>query len=160
MKRVAVYAGSFDPITNGHVEMVNRGLRVFDRVVVLVGNNIRKKTRLTVDDRVTLAKKVFADEPRVMVDVFGGLLVDYMEERNHRFVLRGLRAVSDFDYEFQMSLANRHLSPDIESVFLMASEEHLYVSSSTVWEVFSLGGDASQWVPPVVWDFLTKDREA
>jgi len=125
--RIAVYAGTFDPITNGHVEMVRRGLSLFDKVVVLVAKNPRKQTMFMEDQRTRLVRKVFKEEPRVEVDSFDGLLVTYMERNDYRFLLRGLRAVSDFDGEFAMALTNRHLtSPDfnVESVFLMASEEY------------------------------------
>jgi pantetheine-phosphate adenylyltransferase len=152
--RVAVYPGSFDPITNAHVEMVRRALLVFDKVVVLVGFNLRKKTMFTSGERVDLVRAVFATEPRVEVAAFEGLIADYMRQHGYHFLLRGLRAVSDFDYEFQMDLTNRHLNSDMQTVFLMASESNLYVASSMVREVAMLDGDASGWVPPVVWRAL------
>ncbi|MFA6235348.1 MAG: pantetheine-phosphate adenylyltransferase [Bacteroidota bacterium] len=161
-KRVAVYAGSFDPITFGHIALIGRGLKLFDEIVVLVATNPKKQSLFTVEERVTLIKE--AVPAPITVDTDNGLLAIYMQKHGYRFLLRGLRAVSDFDYEFQMSLTNRHLvekedsSYSVESVFLMADEAHLYVSSSMVREVAVMGGDASQWVTPNVWKALQKKR--
>ena len=155
-QRVAVYAGTFDPLTKGHMEMIRRGAHLFDGVVILVATNIRKQTMFTVEERVDLIYKALhplhGSYPlNVEVGVFDSLLVQYMRHHGYKFILRGLRAVSDFDYEFQMALANKHLNKDIETVPLMASEEYLYVSSSMVKEIAVMGGDASQWVPQTVW---------
>ena len=147
-----MYAGSFDPFTNGHYEMIRRGLVLFDNVIVLVGTNIRKQTMFTPEERVKLIEENFGDD--FWVETFDGLLANYMKENHYRFLLRGLRALSDFEYEFQMSLANRQLYFHMESVFLMANEADLYVSSSMVKEVALMGGDASKWVPPPVWEAL------
>jgi len=150
-----VYAGSFDPFTNGHHEMIRRGLVLFDNVIVLVGTNIRKQTMFTPEERVKLIQENFGENPdHVWVETFEGLIAKYMKDYHYKFLLRGLRAVSDFEYEFQMSLANRQLYFHMEPVFLMANEADLYVSSSMVKEVALMGGDASKWVPPNVWDAL------
>jgi len=150
--QTAVYAGSFDPITNGHVDIVERSLQVFDRVVVAVAFNPHKDSALfTPAERVKMISAVFGHHGgRVVVDSFGGLLVDYVEQMGAKVIIRGLRAVADFEYEFQMTMMNRHLKSDIETIFMMAGEAHFYTSSRLVKEVVSLGGNVQGLVPDVV----------
>jgi pantetheine-phosphate adenylyltransferase len=153
---LAVYPGSFDPLTNGHVDIILRGARLFDRIVVAILVNAEKHPLFSMDERVEIARKVFEDQPNVEVDTFEGLLVDYMERRNAQVVVRGLRAISDFEFEFQMALMNRRLKPQIETVFMMPAEQYTYISSRLIKEVFSLGGRVHGLVPELVearlWD--------
>ena len=148
--RVAVYPGSFDPLTNGHVDIIRRGARLFDRIVVALLKNIEKQPLFTVEDRILMTRDVFADLPNVEVDAFGGLLVDYARRKGASAIVRGLRAVSDFEYEMQMALMNRRLDDTLETVFMMPAESYSYVSSRLVKEVFALGGDVAGLVPAVV----------
>ena len=148
--RVAIYPGSFDPLTNGHVDIITRGARLFDEIVVAVLLNPEKSPLFTFDERVAIAREVFASLPNVQVDVFEGLLVDYARRRRATAIVRGLRAISDFEYEMQMALMNRRLSGDIETVFMMPAEAYTYVSSRLVKEIHALGGNVSGLVPPVV----------
>jgi len=152
MERIAVYPGSFDPITNGHVDIARRGLQVFDRVVIAIAKNVDKAASLfTPQERVDMIAEVFRGEPRIKVDCFSGLLVEYVTKAGARVIIRGLRAVADFEYEFQMTMMNRHLKPSIETIFMMTSETHFYTSSRLVREVASLGGRVDGLVPdPVV----------
>ncbi len=145
--KTAVYPGSFDPITLGHVDLVQRGLAIFDEIVVAVAVNTTKNTLFTLEERVQLIREAFAGEPRVRVTGFEGLLVDYLEKNQIGVLLRGLRAISDFDYEFQISQMNRALSPHIDTVFLMTGSQFFYLSSSVIKEVARFGGDVSAWVP-------------
>lgn len=148
----AIYPGSFDPITNGHVDLVKRTLRVFDKVIVAIATNPDKDHSLfTVAERLEMINGVFADlKGRVQADSFHGLLVDYAERKGSTVIIRGLRAVSDFEYEFQMALMNRRLKPQLETLFLMTGESEFYTSSRLVKEVVSLGGDVSGLVPDSV----------
>ncbi|MGH7803225.1 MAG: pantetheine-phosphate adenylyltransferase [Candidatus Binatia bacterium] len=147
---LAVFPGSFDPITNGHVDIIKRSLRIFDRVIVAVAFNPNKDSALfTPAERVEMIREATRTD-RVIADAFSGLLVDYAATRGAQVILRGLRAVADFEYEFQMALMNRHLRPDIETMFVMAGEAHFYTSSRLVKEVASLGGDIRGLVPAVV----------
>ncbi|MBP1607554.1 MAG: pantetheine-phosphate adenylyltransferase, partial [Acidobacteria bacterium] len=148
--RIAIYPGSFDPLTNGHVDIITRGARLFDQIVVGLLNNPEKAPLFSVEEREGIIREVFADLGNVEVDVFHGLLVDYARRRRASVIVRGLRAISDFEYEMQMALMNRRLSPDIETVFMMPAETYTYVSSRLVKEIFSLGGDVSGLVPAVV----------
>lgn len=148
--RIALYPGSFDPITTGHVDIIHRGLSIFDRIEVAVAVNIRKTPTFPDEERVAMIGEIFADEPRVSVVSFSGLLIDYARKRGIRSVLRGLRAISDFEYEFQLASMNRRLTEDVDFVFLMTSEEHYFVSSSLVREVAMNGGDVSGLVPEPV----------
>ena len=148
--RIAIYPGSFDPLTNGHVDIITRGARLFDQIVVGLLNNPDKAPLFSVEEREGIIREVFADLGNVEVDVFHGLLVDYARRRRASVIVRGLRAISDFEYEMQMALMNRRLSPDIETVFMMPAETYTYVSSRLVKEIFSLGGDVSGLVPAVV----------
>jgi pantetheine-phosphate adenylyltransferase len=147
---VAVYPGSFDPITNGHHDIIARGLSVFDEVIIAILVNIEKKPLFTVEERVELIRETYKGDPRVRVDTFSGLLVDYAERVGASVIVRGLRAISDFEYEFQMALMNRRLNPNIETVFMMPAEGFSYVSSKLVKEVYQLGGRISALVPKVV----------
>jgi pantetheine-phosphate adenylyltransferase len=148
--RIALYPGSFDPLTNGHVDIIQRGARLFDRIIVAILVNRDKTPLFTAAERVEIAREVFASEPKVEIDTFGGLLVDYAQGRGASVIVRGLRAVSDFEYEMQMALMNRHLSPDLETVFMMPGEAYTYLSSRLVKEVFALGGSVAGLVPPAV----------
>lgn len=152
MKRAAVYPGSFDPITNGHKDLVSRSLQVFDRVVVAVAFNPNKDSSwFTPKERVGMIREVFADHgDRVEADAFSGLLVDYAISKGARVIIRGLRAVADFEYEFQMTMMNRHLRPELETIFMMTGESHFYTSSRLVKEVAGLGGNVTGLVPDVV----------
>jgi pantetheine-phosphate adenylyltransferase len=147
---VAVFPGSFDPLTNGHVDIIERGCYIFDRVIVAVLVNQAKTPLFTVDERVGMIREVFKDQPNVEVDTFDGLLVDYGRRKGAHAIIRGLRAVSDFEYEFQMALMNRRLNHDLETVFLMPAEQYTYTSSRLIKEVFMLGGQVSGLVPDVV----------
>ncbi len=155
-KRTAIYPGSFDPLTNGHVAIIQRGLKVFDRLVVAVANNPEKKPLFTVTERQSMIADALGDDPRVEVDSFDGLLVDYARRKGVHTVLRGLRAVSDFEYEFQIANMNRHLLPDVETVFVMTGEDYFFVSARLVREVATFGGDVSAFVPPNVLDALRR----
>lgn len=146
----AIYPGSFDPITNGHVSIIQGGLVVFDRLIVAVLGNPKKQSMFSVQERMDTIHEIFGSEPRIEVDSFDGLLVDYCRKKNAKVVLRGLRAVADFEYELQMANMNRHLYVGMETVFLMANDAYFYVSSNIVKEAASLGGDVSGLVPPSV----------
>lgn len=150
MGRTAVYPGSFDPITNGHVDIIRRALRVFDKLIILIAYNPAKSSLFTVEERVDLIRSVIGDEPRIRIDSFSGLLVDYVKKENAQVILRGLRAVSDFEYEFQMALINRRLDRDIETVFLMTGYKWFYTSSQLVKEAAGHGGSVRGLVPDVV----------
>ena len=147
---MAVYPGSFDPLTNGHVDIIQRGARLFDRIVVAILSNLDKAPLFTLEERVSIAEDVFSTHPNVEVDTFGGLLVEYARLREADVIVRGLRAISDFEYELQMALMNRRLDDTIETVFMMPAEPYTYVSSRLVKEVFALGGSIGGLVPMVV----------
>ena len=147
---IAIYPGSFDPITIGHVDIIQRGSRLFDRIVIAVLINVDKAPLFTVHERVDVAREVFRDRANVEVDTFDGLLVDYARRRQASVIVRGLRAVSDFEYEMQMALMNRRLNPDVETVFMMPAEPYTYVSSRLVKEVVALGGSVKGIVPDIV----------
>jgi pantetheine-phosphate adenylyltransferase len=150
MSTLAVFPGSFDPLTNGHVDIIERGARLFDRIVVAVLVNAEKAPLFSMEERVEIARAVFAHLPNVEVDTFDGLLVDYVERRKAQVIVRGLRAVSDFEYEFQMALMNRRLKGTIETVFMMPAEQYSYISSRLIKEVFALGGRVHGLVPDMV----------
>jgi pantetheine-phosphate adenylyltransferase len=152
--RTAIYAGSFDPITRGHEDIMMRSLVFVDRVIVAVARNSTKTPIFTVEERLALIRSAVADEKRIEVGSFDGLLVDFARENHARLVIRGLRAVSDFEYEYQMALMNRHLSPGLETVFMVPSLDTTYISASLVREVARLGGDVSGLVHPSVADAL------
>jgi pantetheine-phosphate adenylyltransferase len=147
---VAIYPGSFDPLTNGHVDIIHRGARLFDRIVVGVLINLEKAPLFTVPERVAIAREVFHDLPNVEVDTFDGLLVDYARRKGARVIVRGLRAISDFEYEMQMALMNRRLNQEVETVFMMPAEPYTYVSSRLVKEIVALGGTVHGLVPDIV----------
>jgi pantetheine-phosphate adenylyltransferase len=154
MSTLAVYPGSFDPLTNGHVDIISRGARLFDRIIVAILVNAEKAPLFTMDERLEIMRGVFGALPNVEVDTFEGLLVDYMERRRAQVIVRGLRAVSDFEFEFQMALMNRRLNGKIETVFMMPAEQYSYISSRLIKEVFALGGRVHGLVPDIVEDRL------
>ena len=149
MKR-AIYAGSFDPITNGHLDVLARAAKVFEQVIIAVAVNPEKKNVFTPEERVTFLKEAVAEYPNVRVTHFHGLLVEFAKIEKACAIIRGLRALSDFEFEFQMALMNRHLEPTLETLFLMPKEEYSYISSRLVREVARLGGDVSSFVPACV----------
>ena len=156
----AVYPGSFDPITNGHIDIVERSLRIFPGVIIAILENPEKTSLFTPEERRTIIKTIFQHEPRVRVETFHGLLVDFVRRQGARIIIRGLRAITDFEYELQMALMNRRLCPEVETVFLMAAESYSYVSSRLIKEIFQYGGDVSGLVPPIVEEYLRKKKEA
>ena len=157
---LAIYPGTFDPLTNGHVDIIQRGSRVFDRIIVGILLNVEKSPLFTVPERVEIAREVFAGYPNVEVDTFDGLLVEYARRRRASALIRGLRAVSDFEYEFQMALMNRHLEPTLETVFMMPAEQYTYLSSRLIKEVFSLGGEVRGLVPSTVEQWMRRKHSA
>jgi len=150
MKRRAIYPGSFDPITNGHLDVVDRAIRLFDEVIVAVAVNIGKEPLFSVKERREMLRRSVGHMPNVSVDSFDNLLVDYARQKNAVAVVRGLRAVSDFEFEFQMALMNRSLEPRVETVFLMPKDSYAYLSSRMIKEIVRLGGSAKGFVPPFV----------
>ena len=154
--RKALYPGTFDPITLGHVDIVHRGLQIFDAIEIAVAVNIKKQPTFTDTERLQMIKETFHGETRVTVSAFQGLLVDYARKSNIRTVLRGLRAMSDFEYEFQLASMNRKLTAEVDFAFLMTSEEHFFVSSSLVKDVAINGGDISGLVPQTVIDMYAR----
>jgi pantetheine-phosphate adenylyltransferase len=147
---IAIYPGSFDPITNGHLDLIQRGSRMFDKLIVSILRNDSKQPLFSVEERFEMLREVVHVYPNVEVDSFGGLLVDYAVERGATVLLRGIRAISDYEYELQMALMNRRLQPGIETIFMMANETYSFISSRLVKEVFGLGGDITGLVPPTV----------
>ncbi|MDL2313573.1 pantetheine-phosphate adenylyltransferase [Desulfovibrio sp. OttesenSCG-928-C14] len=152
----AIYPGTFDPLTNGHVSLIRRGCEVFGRVIVAVANETYKNPLFTIEERVSMAAEVFAGNPDVQVESFSGLLVDYVERRESNVILRGLRAFSDFEYEFQLALMNRKLKKSIQTVFLMTDYQWLFTSSTIVKSAAKLGGEVRGLVPPPVYRALRK----
>lgn len=152
--RSAIYPGSFDPLTNGHLSLIQRGLKMFDSLVVAIAVNPKKAPLFTVEERKELIRDAVQNDPRVAIDDFQGLLVDYARSRKINVVLRGLRAVSDFEFEFQLANMNRRLSPELETVFMMTGEDYFYISSNLVREVASFGGNVEGTVPPNVLEKL------
>ena len=150
MSITAIYPGTFDPITNGHIDLVHRASKLFEHVIVAVAINPTKTPAFNLAERVVLAKKTLADLPNVEVCGFDGLLVDIAREKQAQVIIRGLRAVSDFEHEFQLAGMNRHMEPNVETMFLTPAEQFSYISSSLVREVASLGGDVSAFVAPCV----------
>lgn len=147
---VAVYPGSFDPITNGHLDVIRRGARIFDRLIVAVADNPAKQALFTKDERVEMIREVTKGFRNVEVDSFDGLVVDYVRRRKAHVILRGIRTISDFEYEYQMALTNRTFAPDIETTFLLTHEEYSFMSSRLIKEAASLGGDVSAFLPKEV----------
>ena len=158
MSTLAVYPGSFDPLTNGHVDIIERGARLFDRIIVAIAANVEKSAMFTMAERVDIARAVFKNHPNVEVDTFDGLLVEYVGRRKANVIVRGLRAVSDFEYEFQMALMNRELASTIETVFMMPDAKYSYISSRLIKEVFALGGKVHGLVPELVEKRLAEKR--
>ncbi|HCV42015.1 MAG TPA: pantetheine-phosphate adenylyltransferase [Bacteroidetes bacterium] len=154
-KRIAVYPGTFDPITYGHMDVIKRGTNLFDKVIVLVARNSTKTPLFSGDERVKMIRGLFKNNHRVSVDVFDGLLVEYVRRRNATAIIRGLRAVSDFEFEFQMALTNRKMDGTIDTIFLVPDERYTYLNSTIVREIARLGGDVSDFVPPTVRKYLT-----
>lgn len=148
--KIALYPGTFDPITNGHIDLVQRAAKLFDEVIVSIASSSKKKPLFTLEERIELAEKVMSHCPNVKVKGFDVLLVDFAKQENANILIRGLRAISDFEYEFQLASMNRNLEPDIESLFLMPADEYSFISSSLVKEVSALGGDISNFVHPLV----------
>src|SRR5438876_10369431 len=160
MATLAVYPGSFDPLTNGHVDIILRGAKLFDRIIVAIAANSEKSPLFTMAERVDIARAVFTDRENVEIETFDGLLVDYVERRRAQVIVRGLRAVSDFEYEFQMALMNQRLNRRIETVFMMPDEKYTYISSRLIKEVFALGGQVHGLVPDMVEERLREKRAA
>lgn len=150
MSITAVYPGTFDPITCGHYDLIERAARFYDRLVIAVADNRNKSSLFTLEERVALATEVTANLPNVEVVGFSGLLVDFVKELDGHVLLRGLRAVSDFEYEFQLASMNRKLAPEVETMFMTPAEQYAFISSSLVREISALGGDVSEFVHPVV----------
>ena len=150
MQRVAIYPGSFDPVTNGHIDIVERGLRIFDKIVVAILHNPNKKALFTIEERLDMLQDCLKEFSNVEVDTFDGLLVDYACKRKAQAILRGLRALSDFDYEFQMALMNRRMNREIQTVFLMTGLRWIFTSSSIIREAARFGGNVNGMVPPLV----------
>ncbi|MBW2027762.1 MAG: pantetheine-phosphate adenylyltransferase [Deltaproteobacteria bacterium] len=148
--KAAVYPGTFDPITNGHLSIVNRALKIFDKLIIAILNNPQKEPLFTLEERTYMIKEVLKDRDNIEVDSFDGLLVDYVVRKNSNVVLRGLRAMSDFEYEFQMALMNRKLNREVQSIFLMTDYKWFYTSSTIIKEAASFNGDISGLVPPIV----------
>jgi len=159
MVRIALYPGSFDPITNGHLDVIKRSLSLFDKIIIAVNENPLKDFLFTAEERVEMIKKVLNDFPEIEVESFRGLLVHYAKKKGARFIIRGLRAVSDFEYEFQMDLMNRKLNPQIETVYLMTDQRYSYLSSSVVKEIAKLGGCTRDLVPDLVGKRLSEKFE-
>ncbi len=160
MPKTAVYPGTFDPITNGHLDIIKRGLAIFDRLIVVILHNPAKKPLLTIEERMGLIRESLNHNPNVEVDTFCGLLVDYTVKKKADAILRGMRAVSDFEYEFQLALMNRRLNKDIQTVFLMTGLRWIFASSSIIKEAAQFGGDIKDMVPPVVEKALKKKFES
>ncbi|MGD9006527.1 MAG: pantetheine-phosphate adenylyltransferase [Desulfobacteraceae bacterium] len=150
MKRIAIYPGSFDPVTNGHVDIVTRGKKLFDEIIVAILCNPQKESLFTIEERMHMLKESMKSIPGLSFDTFGGLLVDYAHQRNAHAILRGMRAVSDFEYEFQLALMNRKLNKDIQTVFLMTGLRWIFTSSSIIKEAAQFGGDIADMVPAIV----------
>ena len=155
-RHIAIYPGSFDPFTNGHIDIVRRGLEIFEKVIIAVACNSEKDSLFSVQERLDIISRVVDDNPRIQVDAFSGLLVDYAVRKKARVILRGLRAAPDFEYEFQLAQMNHMVCEQVETLFMMTSPECAYLSSSIVKEVGRLNGDISKFVPPLVKEELLK----
>ncbi len=151
---LALFPASFDPLTNGHLDLVQRARRVFPELVVAVAHNVKKTGTFSLEERLAMLNEVLGELPGVSVTSFQGLSVEYAREIGASTIVRGLRATSDFEYEFEMTLMNRHMRPEVETLFLMTSQEYFYVSSSRLKELVSFGVDISEWVPPIVDKYL------
>lgn len=160
MIRRAIYPGSFDPITNGHIDIIERSLTVFHEITIVVASSSRKSPLLHPDERVELVKKVFKKQRRIKVDRWDGLIMDYARTHKAHAVIRGLRAASDFEYEFMMAAMNKNLNADVETFFMMTGQNLFFISSSMIKELFRFGGDISPYVPQLVWKHLKDKRKA
>jgi len=149
-QRIAVYPGSFDPITYGHLDILTRGLEIFDKVIIAIANNIEKKSLFSVEEKKEMIIEATNGNENVLIDSFDGLLVDYVRKIGAHIVIRGLRAMSDFEYEFQMASMNRNLNPYMDTIFMMTSKDYFFVSSRTIKEVVAFGGSVGEFVPPLV----------
>ena len=158
--RVAIYPGSFDPLTSGHVDIIERGAKIFDSIIVAILVNVEKTPLFSEAERIAIIRDVFKAHKNVQAETFSGLLVDYAQRKKATVLVRGLRAVSDFEYEFQMALMNRHLAPGLETVFMMPDEKYTYISSRLIKEVFTLGGEITGLVPPIVEEKLRAKQKA
>ena len=154
--KTVIYPGSFDPITNGHLDIISRAAKNYDKVIVAILKNSAKTPAFTVEEKADMIRRATAHLPNVEIDSFDGLLVDYVEKKNSRVIIKGLRAVSDFEYEFQMALANKKINPDIETLFMMTDVQYAYLSSSIVREMASLGASLSGLVPDCIADDIVK----
>lgn len=152
----AVYPGTFDPMTMGHVDLVKRASKLFDSVIIAIASSDSKKPMFSLEERIEIGDKIFADDPKVEVVGFSGLLVNFAKDKDANILIRGLRVVADFEYEFQLANMNRAMSPDIESVFLTPKEEYSYISSSLVKEIATMGGDVTRFVDPVTLEALNQ----
>ncbi len=159
-QKIAVYPGTFDPLTNGHVSIVRRGLDIFDQVILAIAKDIPKTPLFSLQEREDMAKEAFQNKPRVTVETFSGLLVDYVLNKGAVVILRGMRAISDFEYEFQMALMNRRLQRDVHTLFMMTDYKWLFTSSSIIKETASAGGDVQGLVPETVWQSLRKKLQS
>ena len=146
----ALYPGSFDPISNGHIDLARRGLNIFGKLTIAIARNVDKAALFTVDERIEMVREVFQDEPAITVESYSGMTVDYARSIGANVILRGIRTVSDFEYEYQMALTNRHFDKDIESIFMITSDQFAFISSHFIKEAVALGGDVSAFVPPLV----------
>jgi len=150
MSRIIVYPGSFDPITNGHLNLVERALHIFDHIIIAVARNLSKTPLFTIEERVAMIRSALQDNPRVTIESFEGLLIEYLNSKNANVILRGLRQLSDFDYEFQMTFMNRRLKRDVETIFMMTGYKWFYVNSRIIKEVVFAGGSVEGLVPEIV----------
>jgi len=156
-KNIAVYPGSYDPLTNGHIDIIERGLKIFDKIIVAVMKNPAKTYLFSLEERQQILRSVFKDPQRIEIDHFEGLLVDYLNQKKISTVVRGLRAISDFEIEFQMALMNRKIEPRIETIFFVPSDSYSFLSSKLVKEIYQLGGEVSSLVPQIV-DVKLKEK--
>ena len=159
MKRIAIYPGSFDPITNGHLDIINRASKLFDEVIILVAYNKEKKARFSAEDRIIMIKESISKFKNVSVDSYSGLTMEYAKNKGAIALIRGIRVVSDFEYEWQLAAANEYVDPNIEMVFLMSHQETTFISSSTIDELYFNGVDISPLVPKVVLEFYKKNNK-
>ncbi|MBQ8204052.1 MAG: pantetheine-phosphate adenylyltransferase [Clostridia bacterium] len=155
-EKIAICPGSFDPITLGHLDIITRAAAMFDKIIVVVMTNASKEGSFTKEERLAMIKKTVADLPNVEVDIYNGLLAEYAQNKNACAIIKGLRAMSDFEYEFQMALTNKKLNPQVETLFLTTRAENMYLSSSMVRQIASMGGDITSFVPPAIHDDIVK----
>lgn len=152
--KVAIYPGSFDPITNGHLDVLNRATKIFDKVIILIAINPKKKSRFPIEERIQMIREATSDNPQVEVDAYDGLTVEYAKNHNAKHLIRGLRAVTDFEYEFQLASANDYVDENIDTVFLMSKKEKSFINSSMIMDLHEAGVDVSNLVPPSVYKRL------